>query len=78
MIDLSHPRPFVMLKACGLAEFTADIQLQGAIEIAVVRSTLPHAVIRVIDTAAAEKMDAIIGTMTAKEIKGANRLIRDG
>ena len=74
MIGVSHPRPSAMLKACGLAEFTADIKLQGAVEIAVVRSTEPHATIRSIDSAAALKMHGVIGVMTAKDIKGTNRL----
>ena len=29
MIGVSHPRPSAMIKACGLAEFSADIKLQG-------------------------------------------------
>jgi aldehyde oxidoreductase len=74
MIGVSHPRPSAMLKACGLAEFTADIKLQNAIEVAVVRSTEQHAVIRSIDTTAAETMPGVIGLMTAKHIKGTNRL----
>ena len=74
MIGVSHPRPSAMLKACGLAEFTADIKLQNAIEVAVVRSTEHHAIIKSIDTKAAEKMPGVIGVMTAKDIKGTNRL----
>ena len=74
MIGVSHPRPSAMLKACGLAEFTADIKLHGAVEVAVVRSTKPHAMIRSIDTAAAENMEGVIGIMTARDIKGTNRL----
>ena len=30
MIGVSHPRPSAMIKACGLAEFSADIKLQNA------------------------------------------------
>ncbi|RJR32787.1 MAG: aldehyde oxidase [Desulfobacteraceae bacterium] len=74
MIGVSHPRPSAMLKACGLAEFTADIKLQGAAEIAVVRSTEAHAGILSIDSAAAEKMEGVLGVMTARDIKGTNRL----
>jgi aldehyde oxidoreductase len=74
MIGASHPRPSAMLKACGLAEFAADIKLQNALEVAVVRSTEHHAVIKSIDTSAAEKMPGVIGVMTAKDIKGTNRI----
>ena len=74
MMHVSHPRPSAMIKACGLAEFSADIDIQGAAEIAVVRSTEPHARIKSIDTSAAEKMPGVFGTMTAKDIKGTNRL----
>ncbi len=46
MIGVSHPRPSSMLKACGLAEFTADIKIPNALELAVVHSTEGHAVIK--------------------------------
>ena len=39
-----------------------------------VRSTEHHAVIKSIDTAKAEKMPGVIGVMTAKDIKGTNRI----
>ncbi len=74
MIGVSHPRPSSLLKACGLAEFSADIKLEGALELAVTRSTEPHAILELIDTAEAEKMPGVIGVMTAKDIKGSNRL----
>ncbi len=73
-LHVSHPRPSAMIKACGLAEFSADIKIQGAAEIAVVRSTEHHAKIISIDTGEAEKMPGVIGTMTAKDIKGTNRI----
>ena len=73
MLSVSHPRPSAMIKACGLAEFSADIKLQGAAELAAVRSTEHHVKIRSIDTAEAEKMPGVIGVMTAKDILGINR-----
>lgn len=73
-MGISHPRPSSMLKACGLAEFTADIKMDGALELAVLRSTAPHAQIKALDTAKAEKMPGVAGVMTAKDIKGTNRL----
>lgn len=73
-IGVSHPRPSAMLKACGRAEFSADIKLQNALEVAVHRSTERHAMITSIDTSVAEKMPGVVGVMTAKDIKGTNRI----
>lgn len=73
-MGVSHPRPSSILKSCGLAEFAADIKMDGALELAVLRSTEPHARIKALDTAAAEKMPGVFGVMTAKDIKGTNRL----
>ncbi len=71
----SHVRPTAMLKACGLAQFNDDIPLPSdALELAVVRSTVPHAIIKSIDTSAAEKMPGVVGFVRAKDIKGTNRL----
>ncbi len=39
VIGVSLPRPSSMLKACGLAQFTADIKLDGALELAAIHST---------------------------------------
>lgn len=71
---VSHPRPSGLAKACGTARFTADIHIPGALELAVVRSPHAHALIKKIDTAAAERMPGVIGVMTARDIKGTNRL----
>jgi aldehyde oxidoreductase len=76
MIGVSYPRPSSMLKACGLAEFAADIKPENALELALVHSTEHHALIKSVDTAAARKMPGVIGIMTAEDIKGTNR-IRD-
>ena len=63
-----------MIKACGTAEFTADIQLENAVQVAVVRSTEHHAKIKSIDTAAAKKMPGVVAVITADDIKGTNRI----
>jgi aldehyde oxidoreductase len=73
-IGVSHPRPSAMIKACGTAEFAADIKIPGALELAVVRSPYAHATIERIDASKAEKMPGVVGVMTAKDIKGSNRL----
>jgi aldehyde oxidoreductase len=74
MIGESHPRPSAMIKACGVAQFGADIFPENALEIAAVHSTEFHAIIKSIDAAEAEKMPGVFGIMTAKDIKGTNRL----
>lgn len=72
-IGVSLPRPSSMIKACGVAQFCADIYPQGALELAAVRSPHAHALIKSIDTSVAEKMPGVVGVMTAKDIKGNNR-----
>ena len=74
MIGTSFPRPSAMAKATGTATFGADVRMPGALEIAVVRSPLAHALIRGIDTSVAEAMPGVAGVMTAKDIRGTNRL----
>lgn len=73
-IGVSHPRPSAMIKACGVAQFTADIKLQDTLELAVTHSSEWHAKIKSIDTSAAEKMDGVVAVMTHKDIKGDNRI----
>jgi len=74
MIGTSFPRPSAMAKATGTAMFGADIRMPGALEIAVVRAPVAHANILGVDTAAAEAMPGVAGVMTAKDIRGTNRL----
>ena len=73
-IGTSFVRPSAMAKATGTALFGADIRLPGALEIAVVRSPHAHARILGIDTASAAAMPGVAGVMTAKDIRGTNRL----
>lgn len=74
-IGQSHERPTAMLKACGLAQFNDDIPLPAdALELAVVRSTINHGIIKSIDTSAAENMPGVVGFVRAQDIKGTNRL----
>ena len=71
----SHIRPTAMVKACGLARFNDDVELPpDALELAVVRSTESHALIKSIDTSLAEKMPGVVGFVRAADIKGTNRL----
>jgi aldehyde oxidoreductase len=74
MIGESHPRPSAMIKACGLAQFAADIPLPDSWQLAVVHSTEFHAKIKKIDSAKAAKMPGVAGVITAADIKGTNRI----
>ncbi len=74
-IGVSHPRPTAPDLACGTAKYTADIIIPGALELAAVRSPHPHALIKNIDYSEAEKIPGVVGVMTAKDIKGTNRLL---
>jgi aldehyde oxidoreductase len=71
---VSHPRSSSILKACGLAKFTGDIKLEGALELAAVHSTEFHAKIKSIDISEAKKMPGVVGIITADDIKGTNRI----
>lgn len=71
---VSHIRPSAMAKACGTAEFSADVTMPSAAEIAVVRSPHFHAKIKSIDFTEAEKVEGWVGSLTAKDIQGSNRL----
>jgi aldehyde oxidoreductase len=74
MLGQSHPRPSAMIKACGTAQFGADIFPENSLEIAAVHSTEFHAIIKNVDYSEAEKMPGVAGVMTAKDIKGTNRI----
>jgi aldehyde oxidoreductase len=74
IMGTSHPRPSAMAKACGTAYFTADYRIRGALELAVLRSKIPHARIVSIDVSQAEKMPGVAGVLTAADIKGTNIL----
>ena len=74
VMGVSHPRPSALAKACGTARFTADYKIPGALELAVVHSELPHALIKAIDTSEAEAMPGVAGVLTGADIQGTNRL----
>jgi aldehyde oxidoreductase len=74
VIGVSHPRPSALAKACGTAHFTADVRLEGALELAVLRSPIAHGRIINIDTSQAERMSGVVGILRAVDIKGTNIL----
>lgn len=70
----SHPRRSSLDKACGTAHFTADVHIPDALELAVLRSTVPHAGIVRLDTEKAASMPGVVGVVRASDIKGTNIL----
>ncbi|MCB2225436.1 MAG: molybdopterin-dependent oxidoreductase [Desulfarculaceae bacterium] len=68
VMGISHPRPSAYIKACGVARFTGDYKIPGALELAVVRSEVPHALIKSIDSSAAEAMPGVVGVMRGEDI----------
>ncbi len=76
-IGVSLPRPNALLLATGGALFTADIKKDGVLELAAVRSPYCHALIKSIDTSRAEEVPGVVCVLTAKDIKGTNRLKED-
>ncbi|MGO8881325.1 MAG: molybdopterin-dependent oxidoreductase [Desulfomonilaceae bacterium] len=77
LIGVSRPRPHALTLACGTAKFSADIRMDGMLELAVVRSPYPHALIKSVDTTQSQIMSGVIGVVTAKDIKGSNLLKDD-
>ena len=74
LIGVSLPRPTAYLRACGTAQFTADLPLEQALHLAAVRSPHHHARIISIETGPALALSGVVGVMTAKDIRGTNRI----
>jgi aldehyde oxidoreductase len=74
ILGVSHPRPTSMLKACGLAKFSADYFFDNALEIACVHCLIHRAKVKSVDYSVAAKMPGVVGIITEKDIKGTNRV----
>ena len=74
LIGASMMRPTAYMRACGTAQFTADIPVSDALHLAAVRSPHHCALIKAIDTGPVLAMPGVVGVMTAKDIKGSNRI----
>ena len=64
------PRVDGVDKVTGRAKYTGDIVLPGMLEGRILRSPLPHARIRGIDTASAEALRGVHAVVTAKDLEG--------
>jgi len=59
-------------KVLGLPLYTSDIVPKDALRVKVVRSTVPHALIKRIDTQPAKQMPGVMAVLTAQDIPGIN------
>lgn len=59
-------------KVLGVPLYTSDIVPKDALRVKVVRSTVPHAVIKRIDTQPAKQMPGVMAVLTAQDIPGIN------
>lgn len=74
----AYPRPAALAKVTGLCDYGNDIQMKmpsGTLYLAVVQPGVSHAKIKGIDFSEAEKMPGVVKVITAKDIKGTNRII---
>src|SRR5262245_16086212 len=67
-----HRRLDGLPKIRGEAIYTADLSRPGMLHAKIVRSPLPHAVIKRIDTDAAEKLPGVVAVLTRDDLKNLN------
>lgn len=73
----SYPRPTAEAKVTGTLDYGDDLGLnlpEGTLSLALVQAQVSHAIIRGIDTTEAEKMPGVHRVLTAKDVKGKNRI----
>jgi CO/xanthine dehydrogenase Mo-binding subunit len=76
LVGKSPPRPDSLEKATGQARYTTDIALPGMLTGKVLRSTLPHARIRNIDTHRAARLAGVKAIVTAQDAPRVERTFR--
>jgi len=72
-----YPRPTAEAKVTGTLDYGADLGLklpEDMLHIAMVQAEVHHANILSIDTSKAEAMPGVIAVLTAKDVKGKNRI----
>ncbi len=68
IIGKGLPRVDALPKVTGAAQYTVDLKLPGMLYGKILRSTVPHARIRGIDTSAAEKLPGVLSVITGKDV----------
>lgn len=77
ILGTAYPRPSALAKVCGICDFGDDIKLkmpEDTLHLAVVMGRSNHALINNIDFVEAEAMEGVVKVITAKDIKGDNRI----
>ncbi len=72
-----YPRPTALAKVTGTLDYGQDLGLKmppNTLQLALVQAKVSHANILSIDTSEAEKMPGVAKVVTAKDIKGKNRI----
>jgi len=60
--------PDVQAKVTGKAKYAEDFSVEGMVYCRLLLSPVPHGKVRNIDTSAAEKMDGVLGILTADDV----------
>ncbi len=72
------PRPSALSKVCGVCDYGDDVKLKlpdGVLHVAIVQPKITHhAKLLAIDFSEAEAMPGVVKVITAKDVKGSNRL----
>lgn len=77
ILGTSYVRPSALQKVTGTWDFGADMALQmpeNTARLALVQAEIPHAILKGVDFAEAEKMPGVYKVITAKDVKGKNRI----
>jgi len=69
---VSAPNPDHLEKVTGRAEYITDIEVPGMLHGKILRSTVPHALIKSIDASAALAMPGVVAVLTGADIAGLN------
>jgi aldehyde oxidoreductase len=72
-----YPRPSAVAKVTGTLDYGADLGLKmpaDTLFLALVQAKVSHALIKGIDTSEAERMPGVVKVVTARDIKGKNRI----
>jgi aldehyde oxidoreductase len=77
ILGTNYPRPTAVAKVTGTLDYGQDLGLKmppGTLHLALVQAKVSHANILGIDTSAAEAVPGVVKVITAKDVKGKNRI----
>lgn len=73
-VGQSVPRTDAVQKVLGIAEYTADIYIDGMTFGSALRSAYPRAIVKSIDTSEAKALPGVIGVFTAEDLPGKQKI----